>query len=68
MGRTMTGGGLVELLEEFRVREGDGLGSDDFGVHGWVGSAAGDGGEAVDVGFRDEAEVVEFPTDRGFWS
>ncbi len=34
-------GGLVELLDEIRVRKRDGLGRDDFGVHGWVGSAAG---------------------------
>jgi hypothetical protein len=38
------GGGLVELLDEIGVREGDGLGGDDFGVYGWVGSAAGYGG------------------------
>lgn len=59
------GGDLVELFDEIHFREGDGLGGDYFGVHGWVGSAAGYGGETVDVGFRGEAEVVEFSIDGG---
>jgi len=60
------GGGLVELLDEIRGREGDRLGGYYFGVHGWVGSAAGYDGAAVDVEFRGEAEIVKFLIDHGF--
>ena len=57
--------GVVEVFYEFSGWDGKELSGDDFRVHGRVGSAACHGGEAVDVGFRGEAEVVEFQADGG---
>lgn len=59
------GEGLMEGFDGVVRRQGEELFGDDFGIHGRVGGAACDGGEAVEVGFGDDAEVEELAVKLG---